>query len=273
MQANPDDITFERWSELSALMLGMDEDAKRDYLHASEIDDEAFDVAQTTHLGQLSCGVSRGDDTLANLHAENLRRRLAGELVPALPAPVELQATPESADVQQQESPRPLAEAVLVPSYLREQAPKAREGVAFCLDATVAPLPTSGPALPFRPGVFVPAEGREPAEARLTAPNQRAPVDPAGETLPLTSSKEETLPFAQSKVLRLMRVEHFAELSFELRQRPEARREILVRHGVESEERFTQLAQLWAQKLAENPNLRKRFDALTKTLQQKGPSR
>lgn len=78
MLTNPDEVTFERWSELSALMLGMEEDAKRDFLHASEIDDQAFEVAQRVHLANLSRGVSRGDDALANHHAENLRRRLAG---------------------------------------------------------------------------------------------------------------------------------------------------------------------------------------------------
>jgi hypothetical protein len=72
------------------------------------------------------------------------------------------------------------------------------------------------------------------------------------------------LPFAAAKELRLMRVEVFAELTVELRRRPEQRAEILAKFGVESEERFTQLAQLWAQKLAESPAQRDRFDALTK---------
>jgi hypothetical protein len=268
MLTNPNELTFERWSELSALLLGLEDDAKRETLRALEIDDETFDQAQTAHLAQLSRGVSRGDDTLANLHAENLRRRLSGELVPVLPTRPEWKADPEPSGDVVQGSTRSIAEgAVLVPSYLRGR-PTERASVTSGLDATVAPLPTREPALPFRPGVFVPADARERAGGEA-----KAAVDPAGETLPITTSKEETLPFAQAKELRLMRVEHFAELSFELLQRPLERREILARHGLETEERFTKLAQLWAQKLAENPNLRSRFDALTQTLQQKGPTR
>lgn len=270
MLTNPDEVTFERWSKLSALMLGMEEDAKRDFLHASEIDDQAFEVAQRFHLANLSRGVSRGDDALANHHAENLRRRLAGELVPSLPvaAPLEIEPTahpevprggalPEPADAVSPPAP------VLVPSYLREPPPKLVGSPALVsADVTVAPFASGGPALPFQSGSFAPPSPSPSSRAPSRATAE--PVDPGGETLPITSAKDDTLPFAAAKELRLMRVEVFAELTVELRRRPEQRAEILAKFGVESEERFTQLAQLWAQKLAESPAQRDRFDALTK---------
>lgn len=122
-------------------------------------------------------------------------------------------------------------------------------GLVVTLDG---PAPTTASTvLPFSAGTFVP----EPIVG------SSRDVDPAGETLPIAGVKEDTLPFAEAGELRFLKLSTFAALSAELRAAPQRRDEVLASHRLSSAG-FLQLAQLWAKRFEETPDLRTTFEAL-----------
>lgn len=75
------ELPFERWSLLSARMMGLSPSARAEFLLARRVDLGAYDRAEAKHLAEIARRSASGDHALARAHGDNVRRQLANELV------------------------------------------------------------------------------------------------------------------------------------------------------------------------------------------------
>ena len=212
-----EEISFSMWSKLAASMIGLDEDARAAHLERANVDFDAWDEAQQTHLRALAKATSAGDDSLVDEHSRNIQEQLKA----------------------------PIAGAANV-------------------DETILPAVNRAKALPFAPAVGTAPQLAAPSAVHPPPPED---VDPSGETLPFAGGPAATLPFGSGGVgaggeLRFMRMEDFARLSAELRRRPADRLAVLASNGFPDDAAFQKLAQLWAIRFQQSPELRVRFEQL-----------